>query len=94
MTRRLQDEVLERELLLFILDHETNLGTVHVDYGFCGAQEMMGALSSPPVSKTTKSTRTYDCPTQTMASSRTPLGSRVTDLHAANAYLCTTKYLH
>ena len=39
MTRRLEDAVLERELLLFILDHETDLGTVRVDYGFCGAQE-------------------------------------------------------
>ena len=39
MTRRLQDADLERELLLFILDHETDLGTVRVDDGFCGAQE-------------------------------------------------------
>ena len=39
MTRRLQDVVLERELLLFILDREIDLGTVSVDYGFCGAQE-------------------------------------------------------
>ena len=37
MTRRLQDAVLERELLLFILDRETNLGTVHVDDGLCSA---------------------------------------------------------
>ena len=37
MTRRLQDEVLERELLLFILDREIDLGTVRVDDGFCGA---------------------------------------------------------
>ena len=39
MTRRLQDAVLERELLLFILDRKTDLGTIRVDYGFCGAQE-------------------------------------------------------
>ena len=39
MTRRLQDAVLERELLLFIIDRETDLGIVRVDYGFCGAQE-------------------------------------------------------
>ena len=58
-----------------------------------GRPRMMGALSSPPISKTTKSMETYDCPTRTMASSRTPLGSRVTNLQAANAYLCTTKDL-
>jgi hypothetical protein len=37
MTRRLQDEVLERELLLLVLDFETDLGTVCVDDVFCGA---------------------------------------------------------
>ena len=39
MTRRLQDAVLERELLLFTLDREIDLGIVCVDDGFCGAQE-------------------------------------------------------
>ena len=37
MTGRLQDAVLERELLLLVLDCKTYLGTVHVDDGFCGA---------------------------------------------------------
>ena len=36
-TKRLQDKVLERKLLLFILDCEADLGTVRVDDGFCGA---------------------------------------------------------
>jgi hypothetical protein len=31
--------VLERELLLFILDGEIDLGSVHVDDGLRGAQE-------------------------------------------------------
>ena len=31
--------ILERELLLFILDRETDLGTTRVDDGFFGAQE-------------------------------------------------------
>jgi len=39
MTRRLQDVVLERELLLFILDHEIDLSTVHIHDGFCSALE-------------------------------------------------------
>ena len=42
MTRRLQDAVLKRELLLFILDRETDLGTVRVVDGFCSAQERSG----------------------------------------------------
>ena len=58
-----------------------------------GWPKIMGALTSPPIFKTTKSTGTYDCPTWTMESSRTPLGSRVTDLQAANTYLCITKDL-
>ena len=37
MCRRLQDAVLETKLLLFILDGETDLGTVRVDDGFRGA---------------------------------------------------------
>jgi hypothetical protein len=37
MTKRLQDTILERKFLLFILDCEADLGTVHVDDGFCGA---------------------------------------------------------
>ena len=41
MTRILQDAVLERELLLFILDQETDLGTVCVDDGLRGAQERL-----------------------------------------------------
>ena len=41
MTRRLQDAVLERELLLFTLDREIDLGIVCVDDGFCGAQERL-----------------------------------------------------
>jgi hypothetical protein len=39
MSRRLQNTVLERKLLLFILDYEADLGTVCIDDGFCGAQE-------------------------------------------------------
>ena len=37
MSRRLQDVVLERKLLLCILDCESDLGTVRIDDGFCGA---------------------------------------------------------
>jgi len=37
MSRRLQDTVLERKLLLSILDYKTDLGTVGVDDGFSGA---------------------------------------------------------
>ena len=37
MSRRLQDAVLERKLLLSILDCEADLGTVRVDDGICGA---------------------------------------------------------
>ena len=33
--------IFEGELLLSILDGETDLGTVHVDDGFCGAQEKL-----------------------------------------------------
>jgi hypothetical protein len=58
--------VFERELLL-LLDGETDLGTVHVDDAFMvlmkGRPKMMGALSSPPISRTTKSMGTYDRPT-------------------------------
>ena len=39
MTRRLQDAVPKIELLLFILDRETDLGTIRIDDGVCGAQE-------------------------------------------------------
>jgi hypothetical protein len=39
-----------------------------------GQPKMIGALSSPPISKTTKSTGMYDCPTHIIASSRIPLG--------------------
>jgi hypothetical protein len=39
-----------------------------------GRPKIMGAVTSPPISKTTKSTGTYDCPTRTMASSKTSLG--------------------
>ena len=39
-----------------------------------GRSKIMGALTSPPVSKTTKSTGTFDCPTRTMVYSKTPLG--------------------
>jgi hypothetical protein len=39
-----------------------------------GHPKMMGVLSSPPISRTTKSMETYDYPTQMMASSRIPLG--------------------
>ena len=40
-----------------------------------GQPNIMGALASPLISKTTKSMGTYDdCPTQAMASSRIPLG--------------------
>ena len=37
MSRRLQDAVFEKKLLLSILDCEADLGTVRVDDGFCGA---------------------------------------------------------
>ena len=37
MSRRLQDMILERNLLLSILDCEIDLGTVRVDDGFSGA---------------------------------------------------------
>ena len=78
MSRRLQDTIFDRKLLLFILDCEADLSTIHIDDGFAvlkkGRPRMMGALSSPPISKTTRSMGTYDCPTRTMASSRTPLG--------------------
>jgi hypothetical protein len=37
-----------------------------------GRSKIIGALSSPPVSMTMKSIRTYDCPTRMTASSRTP----------------------
>ena len=37
MSRRLQDVVLERKLLLSILDCEADLGTVRIDDGFSGA---------------------------------------------------------
>ena len=37
MSGRLQDMILERKLLLSILDCEADLGTVRVDDGFCGA---------------------------------------------------------
>ena len=37
MSRRLQDAVLERKLLISILDYEADLGTICVDDGFCGA---------------------------------------------------------
>ena len=39
MTWRLQDAILERKLLLFVLDYEIDLGTVRVDDGFSGAYE-------------------------------------------------------
>ena len=78
MSRRLQDTILERKLLLFILDCEADLGTVRIDDGLVvlrkGQPRMMGALLSPPISRTTKSTGTYGCPTRMMASSRTLLG--------------------
>jgi hypothetical protein len=41
-----------------------------------GQPKMMGTLSSPPVSKTTMSLGTYDCPTRMIASLRTPLGEQ------------------
>ena len=37
MSERSQDVVLERKLLLPILDYEADLGTVRVDDGFYGA---------------------------------------------------------
>ena len=37
MSGRFQDMILERKLLLSILDCEADLGTVRVDDGFCGA---------------------------------------------------------
>jgi hypothetical protein len=33
--------VLERELLLLVLDRETDLGSVCIDDGLCGAQERL-----------------------------------------------------
>ena len=67
MSGRSQDAVLERKLFLPIFDCEADLGTVHVEKAFVvlrkGQPKMMGALSSPSISKTTKSLGTYDCPT-------------------------------
>ena len=61
MSRRLQDAVLERKLLLSILDCEVDLGTLRIDDDFAvlrkGRPKIMGALTSPPISKTTKSSR-------------------------------------
>ena len=37
MSRRLQDMILERELLLSILDCEADIDTIRVDDGFCDA---------------------------------------------------------
>jgi hypothetical protein len=37
MCKRLQNTILERELLPLVLDCEINLGTVRVDDGLCGA---------------------------------------------------------
>ena len=37
MSRRLQDMILERNLLLSILDCEIDIGTIRVDDGFSGA---------------------------------------------------------
>ena len=48
MTRRLQDVVLKRELLIFILDREIDLGTVSIDYGFCDAQERLAQDNGCP----------------------------------------------
>ena len=39
MFGRLQDTILERKLLLSILDCEADIGTVRVDNGFHGVQE-------------------------------------------------------
>ena len=50
-----------------------------------GRPKIMGALTSPPVSKTTKSMGIYDCPTQIIASSELLWGNRVADLQATNA---------
>jgi hypothetical protein len=41
MCRRLQNAVLERELLLLVLDREIDLGSVCIDDGFCSAQERL-----------------------------------------------------
>jgi hypothetical protein len=51
MSRRLQDAVLERELLL-VLDHETDLGSVHIDDGLCDAQERLAQDDRCPLIST------------------------------------------
>jgi hypothetical protein len=52
MSRRLQDAVLERELLLLVLDCETDLGSVHIDDGLCDAQERLAQDDRCPLIST------------------------------------------
>jgi hypothetical protein len=61
MSKRLQDTIIERKLLLFILDCEADLGTVRVDHGFCGAQEMLAQNNGCPyISTYFQNHKTYD----------------------------------
>jgi hypothetical protein len=73
----LECTLLESELLLPILYCKTDLGAVHIDDGFSCAQEWSSqnnrCSSPPPVSTTTKSTDTNECPTRVQTSLRIPL---------------------
>ena len=40
--QEIEDVVLERELLLFILDRKIDLGTIHVDDGFLRCSRKVG----------------------------------------------------
>ena len=48
MTRRVVYTILESKILLSILDCETNLGTIRIDDGFCGAQERLAQDNGCP----------------------------------------------
>jgi len=56
-----------------------------------GHPKMIGDLSSVPVLTTMKSAGTYELPTRMQISSLIPTGNRVTDLEAANTWLCVIK---
>jgi hypothetical protein len=98
MCRRLQDAVFERELLLLVLDHEIDLGTVREDNGFCSAQERSAQNDGCPfISTYFQNHKVYG--NIWLSNSNDSIfinslgGSRVIDLQAANVYLCTTRDL-
>jgi hypothetical protein len=70
--------ILEAKSLLGVSNGEKDLGGVGVMMALAvlrnGFPKMMGALSSPPVSITMKSTHRAECPTPTRTFSRIPLG--------------------